>query len=200
MIFEKFLAASLLSSAHIALSENLPFSLSLLHPSPTPPCIVLPASCFLHGASCMLMADHRSHSHRITSCMLAVWFSLLLFWFAWPFPFLPSFLSFLLPGISLFSPRPLSLYPPCFLSSFFLLSFPPPSPVAVLTPVRNSSSSLSSHNSSEMGNVGNLLILADGMVVEHPEDFYRMQVSEKRDSQRGNALVASYKKHSIYHT
>ncbi|XP_013768334.1 dedicator of cytokinesis protein 3-like [Pundamilia nyererei] len=51
------------------------------------------------------------------------------------------------------------------------------SPVAVLTPVRNSSSSLSSHNSSEMGNVGNLLILADGMVVEHPEDFYRMQAS-----------------------
>lgn len=41
-----------------------------------------------------------------------------------------------------------------------------------------------------MGNVGNLLILADGMVVEHPEDFYRMQVSEKRDSQRGNARVA----------
>uniref|UniRef100_A0A3B5B239 Dedicator of cytokinesis protein 3-like n=1 Tax=Stegastes partitus TaxID=144197 RepID=A0A3B5B239_9TELE len=50
------------------------------------------------------------------------------------------------------------------------------SPVAVLTLVRNSSSSLSSHNSSEMGNVGNLLILADGMVVEHPEDFYRMQL------------------------
>uniref|UniRef100_A0A3Q1GSH4 Dedicator of cytokinesis 3 n=1 Tax=Acanthochromis polyacanthus TaxID=80966 RepID=A0A3Q1GSH4_9TELE len=39
--------------------------------------------------------------------------------------------------------------------------------------IRNSSSSLSSHNSSEMGN---LLILADGVVVEHPEDFYRMQV------------------------
>lgn len=198
MIFEKFLAASLLSSAHIALSESLPFSLSLflsfiLHRHH-------PASCFLHRASCMLMADHRSHSHRITSCMPAVWFLLLLFWFARPFPFLPSFLSFLLPGISLFSPRPLSLYPPCFLSSFFLLSFPPPSPVAVLTPVRNSSSSLSSHNSSEMGNVGNLLILADGMVVEHPEDFYRMQVSEKRDSQRGNALVARNKKHSIYHT
>uniref|UniRef100_A0A667X8G8 Dedicator of cytokinesis 3 n=1 Tax=Myripristis murdjan TaxID=586833 RepID=A0A667X8G8_9TELE len=51
------------------------------------------------------------------------------------------------------------------------------SPIAVLTPVRNSSSSLSSHNSSEAGNIGNLLILADGMVVEHPEDFYRMQVS-----------------------
>uniref|UniRef100_A0A7N6AAR4 Dedicator of cytokinesis 3 n=1 Tax=Anabas testudineus TaxID=64144 RepID=A0A7N6AAR4_ANATE len=50
-------------------------------------------------------------------------------------------------------------------------------PIAVLTPVRNSSSSLSSQTSSEMGNVGNLLILADGMVVEHPEDFYRMQVS-----------------------
>uniref|UniRef100_A0A3Q4GV87 Dedicator of cytokinesis 3 n=1 Tax=Neolamprologus brichardi TaxID=32507 RepID=A0A3Q4GV87_NEOBR len=65
------------------------------------------------------------------------------------------------------------------------------SPIAVLTPVRNSSSSLSSHNSSEMGNVGNLLILADGMVVEHPEDFYRMQVSEKRDSQRGNASLSS---------
>uniref|UniRef100_A0A3Q3LP42 Dedicator of cytokinesis protein 3-like n=1 Tax=Mastacembelus armatus TaxID=205130 RepID=A0A3Q3LP42_9TELE len=51
------------------------------------------------------------------------------------------------------------------------------SPVAVLTPARNSSSSLSSQISSESGNVGNLLILADGVVVEHPEDFYRMQVS-----------------------
>lgn len=27
-----------------------------------------------------------------------------------------------------------------------------------------------------MGNVGNLLILADGIVVEHGDDFYRMQV------------------------
>lgn len=54
---------------------------------------------------------------------------------------------------------------------------PPPSPVAVLTPARNSSSSLSSHVSSETANVGSLLILADGMVVEHAEDFYRMQVS-----------------------
>ncbi|XP_071397718.1 dedicator of cytokinesis protein 3-like, partial [Centroberyx affinis] len=56
------------------------------------------------------------------------------------------------------------------------------SPIAVLTPVRNSSSSLSSHNSSETGNVGNLLILADGMVVEHPEDFYRMQASPSSSS------------------
>lgn len=100
MIFEKFLTASLLSSAHIALSESLPFSLSLflsfiLHRHH-------PASCFLHGASCMLMADHHSHSHRITSCMLAVWFSLLLFWFAWPFPFLPSFLSSCLPSFLFF--------------------------------------------------------------------------------------------------
>lgn len=54
---------------------------------------------------------------------------------------------------------------------------PPPSPIAVLTPVRNSSSSLSSHVSSEAANVGSLLILADGMVVEHADDFYRMQVS-----------------------
>uniref|UniRef100_A0A3Q2QWG8 Dedicator of cytokinesis 3 n=1 Tax=Fundulus heteroclitus TaxID=8078 RepID=A0A3Q2QWG8_FUNHE len=50
---------------------------------------------------------------------------------------------------------------------------PQEDPIAVLTPVRISSPSLSS-NSSE---AGNLLILADGMVVEHPEDFYRMQVS-----------------------
>lgn len=53
MIFEKFLAASLLSSAHIALSESLPFSLSLflsfiLHRHH-------PASCFLHRASCMVL-------------------------------------------------------------------------------------------------------------------------------------------------
>ncbi|XP_029991161.1 dedicator of cytokinesis protein 3 isoform X9 [Sphaeramia orbicularis] len=56
------------------------------------------------------------------------------------------------------------------------------SPIAVLTPVRNSSSSLSSQNSSETGNIGNLLILADGMVVEHPEDFYRMQASPSSSS------------------
>ncbi|XP_060897702.1 dedicator of cytokinesis protein 3-like [Labrus mixtus] len=56
------------------------------------------------------------------------------------------------------------------------------SPIAVLTPVRNSSSSLSSHNSSETGNVGSLLILADGMVVENPEDFYRMQASPSSSS------------------
>ncbi|XP_039653721.1 dedicator of cytokinesis protein 3-like isoform X12 [Perca fluviatilis] len=56
------------------------------------------------------------------------------------------------------------------------------SAIAVLTPVRNSSSSLSSHNSSETGNVGSLLILADGMVVEHPEDFYRMQASPSSSS------------------
>lgn len=116
MIFKKFLAASLLSSAHIALSESLPFSLSLflsfiLHRHH-------PASCFLHRASCMLMADHRSHSHRITSCMPAVWFSLLLFWFARPFPFLPFFSStwnFPLlppPSFSLPSLFPLLFFPP----------------------------------------------------------------------------------------
>ncbi|XP_072307878.1 dedicator of cytokinesis protein 3 isoform X5 [Eucyclogobius newberryi] len=55
------------------------------------------------------------------------------------------------------------------------------SPIAVLTPVR-SSSSLSSQTSSEAGNMGNLLILADGMVVEHPEDFYRMQASPSSSS------------------
>lgn len=31
--------------------------------------------------------------------------------------------------------------------------------------------------SSETGNAGSLLILADGMLVENPEDFYHMQVS-----------------------
>lgn len=56
---------------------------------------------------------------------------------------------------------------------------PSPSPVAILTPVCNSSSSsLSSRFSSETGPIGSLLILADGMVVENPEDFYRMQVRE----------------------
>ncbi|XP_061582995.1 dedicator of cytokinesis protein 3-like isoform X8 [Cololabis saira] len=53
------------------------------------------------------------------------------------------------------------------------------SPIAVLTPVRISSPSLSSHNSSE---TGNLVILADGMVMEHPEDFYRMQASPSSSS------------------
>ncbi|XP_053723434.1 dedicator of cytokinesis protein 3-like isoform X2 [Synchiropus splendidus] len=51
------------------------------------------------------------------------------------------------------------------------------SPVAILTPVRNPS--LSSHHLSE---AGNLLILADGMVVEHGDDFYRMQASPSSSS------------------
>ncbi|XP_071349570.1 dedicator of cytokinesis protein 3-like isoform X5 [Trachinotus anak] len=38
------------------------------------------------------------------------------------------------------------------------------------------------HRHSEMGNVGNLLILADGMLVEHAEDFYRMQASPSSSS------------------
>uniref|UniRef100_A0A8C2KUH5 Dedicator of cytokinesis 3 n=1 Tax=Cyprinus carpio TaxID=7962 RepID=A0A8C2KUH5_CYPCA len=46
------------------------------------------------------------------------------------------------------------------------------SPLNVLGSVRHSSSSLSSHTSSE---TGNLLILTDSMM-EHPEDLYRMQV------------------------
>ncbi|KAL4655684.1 dedicator of cytokinesis protein 3 isoform X1 [Arapaima gigas] len=47
------------------------------------------------------------------------------------------------------------------------------SPLNLLGSVRHSTSSLSSHTSSE---TGNLVILTDGMVVEHPEDLYRMQV------------------------
>ncbi|KAF7656728.1 hypothetical protein LDENG_00036720 [Lucifuga dentata] len=38
------------------------------------------------------------------------------------------------------------------------------------------------HRHSEVGNIGNLLILADGMVMEHPEDFYRMQASPSSSS------------------
>uniref|UniRef100_A0A672QAX0 Dedicator of cytokinesis 3 n=2 Tax=Sinocyclocheilus grahami TaxID=75366 RepID=A0A672QAX0_SINGR len=49
-------------------------------------------------------------------------------------------------------------------------------PLNVLGSVRHSSSSLSSHTSSE---TGNLLILTDSMM-EHPEDLYRMQVSYMR--------------------
>ncbi|KAM7401548.1 hypothetical protein PAMP_016855 [Pampus punctatissimus] len=70
------------------------------------------------------------------------------------------------------------------------------SPIAVLTPVRNSSSSLSSHNSSETGNVGSLLILADGMVVEHPEDFYRMQVSGAQGCQVGSPSLPDKYRHN----
>lgn len=92
-----------------------------------------------------------------------------------PFSSLHSFLSSLLYLLLL------SLHPSTSTPRLFFPTtrpwFSPPSPIAVLTPVRNSSSSLSSHTSSETGNVGSLLILADGMVVEHPEDFYRMQVS-----------------------
>uniref|UniRef100_A0A8C7NF24 Dedicator of cytokinesis 3 n=1 Tax=Oncorhynchus mykiss TaxID=8022 RepID=A0A8C7NF24_ONCMY len=47
------------------------------------------------------------------------------------------------------------------------------SPLNLLGSIRHSSSSLSSHTSSE---TNNLVILTDGMVVEHPEDVYRMQV------------------------
>lgn len=104
MIFEKFLAASLLSSAHIALSENLSFSLSLLHRHHP------------DRASCMLMADHRSHSHRITSRMPAVWL-LLLFWFG-----LPSFLFFYLEFPS--SPPTLLLFTLLFSSLRSLLPVP----------------------------------------------------------------------------
>uniref|UniRef100_A0A3B4D5M2 Dedicator of cytokinesis 3 n=1 Tax=Pygocentrus nattereri TaxID=42514 RepID=A0A3B4D5M2_PYGNA len=43
----------------------------------------------------------------------------------------------------------------------------------LLGSIRHSSTSLSSHTSSE---TGNLLILTDGMLLEHPEDLYRMQV------------------------
>uniref|UniRef100_A0AAZ3SIS4 Dedicator of cytokinesis 3 n=1 Tax=Oncorhynchus tshawytscha TaxID=74940 RepID=A0AAZ3SIS4_ONCTS len=47
------------------------------------------------------------------------------------------------------------------------------SPLNLLGSIRQSSSSLSSHTSSE---TGNLVILTDSMVMEHPEDVYRMQV------------------------
>ncbi|KAM8915563.1 dedicator of cytokinesis protein 3-like isoform 2-T2 [Spinachia spinachia] len=38
------------------------------------------------------------------------------------------------------------------------------------------------HRHSEAGNVGGLLILADGVVMEHPQDFYRMQASPSSSS------------------
>ncbi|XP_028970143.2 dedicator of cytokinesis protein 3 isoform X11 [Esox lucius] len=47
------------------------------------------------------------------------------------------------------------------------------SPLNLLGSIRHSSSSLSSHTSSE---TGNLVILTDGVAMEHPEDIYRMQV------------------------
>ncbi|XP_034389183.1 LOW QUALITY PROTEIN: dedicator of cytokinesis protein 3 [Cyclopterus lumpus] len=79
-----------------------------------------------------------------------------------------------LPGLEKSGPGPnrgiLTSHGPMSPESFKLLHRH--SPIAVLTPVR-SSSSLSSHTSSEVG--GGLLLLADGVVVEHPEDFYRMQ-------------------------
>ncbi|XP_068598199.1 dedicator of cytokinesis protein 3 [Brachionichthys hirsutus] len=55
------------------------------------------------------------------------------------------------------------------------------SPAAALTPVRTSSS-LSSRSSSETGNVGSLLLLADGVMMENPDDFYRMQASPSSSS------------------
>ncbi|XP_055773842.1 dedicator of cytokinesis protein 3-like isoform X4 [Salvelinus fontinalis] len=53
------------------------------------------------------------------------------------------------------------------------------SPLNLLGSIRHSSSSLSSHTSSE---TGNLVILTDSMVVEHPEDVYRMQPSPSSSS------------------
>ncbi|XP_066526497.1 dedicator of cytokinesis protein 3 isoform X5 [Hoplias malabaricus] len=53
------------------------------------------------------------------------------------------------------------------------------SPLNLLGSIRHSSSSLSSHTSSE---TGNLLILTDGMLLEHPEDLYRMQPSPSTSS------------------
>lgn len=43
--------------------------------------------------------------------------------------------------------------------------------------------------SSETGNAGSLLILADGMLVENPEDFYHMQVSGFADVSTWNRPV-----------
>lgn len=119
-----------------------------------------------------------------SSLSLSVFLSLHVLLLAWSSACLFFFMHVLVVWLDSARLLPLllpSLSPPSIplllLLSCFFLFVPPPSPIAVLTPVRNSSSSLSSHNSSETGTVGSLLILADGMVVEHPEDFYRMQVS-----------------------
>lgn len=118
MIFEKFLAASLLSSAHIALSESLPFSLSLLHPSPTPPCIVLPACSWLTIALILTASPH--------ACRL-FGFRFFFFGLLGPSPScLPSFLPAFLPSFSSTWNFPL-LPPPSFsLPSLFPLLFFPP--------------------------------------------------------------------------
>uniref|UniRef100_A0A8C4SZG3 Dedicator of cytokinesis 3 n=1 Tax=Erpetoichthys calabaricus TaxID=27687 RepID=A0A8C4SZG3_ERPCA len=52
------------------------------------------------------------------------------------------------------------------------------SPLNLLGSIRHSSSSLSSHTSSE---TGNLVILTDGLVGETVDDIYRMQVSDMLD-------------------
>lgn len=128
MIFEKFLAASLLSSAHIALSESLPFSLSLfLSFSPSSftdttlhraSCIVLPACSWLTIALILTASPH--------ACRL-FGFRFFFFGLLGPSPScLPSFLPAFLPFFSSTWNFPL-LPPPSFsLPSLFPLLFFPP--------------------------------------------------------------------------
>lgn len=56
---------------------------------------------------------------------------------------------------------------------FFTISSGPGSPLNLQGSIRHSSSSLSSHTSSE---AGNLHIMTDGLMGEHPEDPLHMQV------------------------
>lgn len=145
----------------VCIHQSFSHSLSL-SPSITPSCVSL------------LARSHLPPAHVFATCMFWLFGCFLLS--PWSVPF-PSFLPPLLPP-SLSCPHPI-----------ICPWFPPPSPIAVLAPVRNSSSSLSSHHSSETGNVGSLLILADGVVVEHPEDFYRMQVRHENPKTKRDASV-----------
>uniref|UniRef100_A0AAV2M8A7 Dedicator of cytokinesis 3 n=1 Tax=Knipowitschia caucasica TaxID=637954 RepID=A0AAV2M8A7_KNICA len=51
-----------------------------------------------------------------------------------------------------------------------------------MSPMSPEGFKLMHRHSETSGTMGNLLILADGMVVEHPEDFYRMQASPSSSS------------------
>lgn len=74
------------------------------------------------------------------------------------------------------------------------LSFCPSSPLNLQGSIRHSSSSLSSHTSSE---AGNLHIMTDGLMSEHPEDPLHMQVRVhthtplRHDANKARNLVAS---------
>uniref|UniRef100_A0A665TJN9 Dedicator of cytokinesis 3 n=1 Tax=Echeneis naucrates TaxID=173247 RepID=A0A665TJN9_ECHNA len=67
------------------------------------------------------------------------------------------------------------------------------SPLNLQGSIRHSSSSLSSHTSSE---AGNLVIMTDGLMGEHPEEALHMQVGLEKKAQTGSPSLPDKAKHN----